>query len=157
MSLPARRADAAPLSDRAVIAAAVAVAFGAHLSRPMPVLAVAGAVLVALARRHPLAIAIALLLVASFLGSRANAGLRAPVIGRWEGWVTLLDDPSTTPFGVGATVRLLGHHVQASASGRPAWRLESLAAGERIHVRGSVARVPTPLPGWMKGLANRIS
>ena len=146
------------LSDRAVVAAALATAAGARIGPALPALLGVAAAVVALARPRATVVVVCLFVVASVLTTRASAGLHPPVVGPWEGWVTLLDDPTPSLGGVRVSARLQGSHLQVSASGRPAWRLEGLSAGERVRVKGSVSTIAPPMPGWMRArhLAGRL-
>lgn len=136
------------MSDRWVIACAVAIAAGALLARPLvPRWLVIVAIALAIGMRWPAALVVASGVMASVLSADAIAGLHPPTNHRADERrpvsATLVSDPVEVPGGVRADVRLAGKHLRATARGADAGRLRWRLAGERIRVRGSV-RALTP-------------
>ena len=130
------------MSDRWAVALALATAVGAHLARPVPLLAALAAAALALAVRSPLGLCAAACLLASCLGARAWAGLDPPQAGRWQGTAVLASDPAPGPNGgLRAIVRLEDRRAEAWARGATAAALAPALAGERVDLAGIVRPV----------------
>lgn len=87
-------------------------------------------------------VAVAVLVLAGSSADRAHATLDFPDAGRFDDWVTLVDDPrSSGPVGVRVTVRSQRRLLVASAHGGTAGRLDDALAGERIRLIGTVRPV----------------
>ena len=118
-----RRVRRWPVADLWVVAAAVAAAAGAWSALPVPWwLGAAGAGL-ALWRRWPAVLCVAVVLLAAGLAHRSLAGATPLPAGPVRGEVTLLDDPVDRFGAVRATARLGRAHVELWARrgrGRPA-------------------------------------
>ncbi|HVT77144.1 MAG TPA: ComEC/Rec2 family competence protein [Acidimicrobiales bacterium] len=129
------------MSDRQVVALAVAVAVGSVVAHHAPVLPVAAAAIGAWARRRPWLLIVAAAVLASALGARALDGLRPPPPTPLRGsWATLLTDPATVTGGaVGVELRIGHRHVSAYARGGAATTLAPRLAGERVRVDGALA------------------
>jgi len=130
------------MEDRWVVLLALAAAAGAWASRPLPVLPTAALVLLGLATRRPLLLALAVALAASALGARAWDGLRPPLTGAWSGTVTLAGDPAEVAGALRVDVRIGGKRVEAWARGASARALTDRLAGERVALRGRLQSVP---------------
>lgn len=109
---------------------------------PVPAIWVLAALAFALWLRHPVSLALVMLVLTSFLGHRALAGLDPPDAGTVDGWLTLLDDPRPAgSHGVRFTARFDSRRMAVSAHGPVAGRLNDLLAGEQVHVTGSIRPV----------------
>jgi competence protein ComEC len=135
-------------ADADAVALAVAVVAGAWLSWPVPLVVAGAAVVLALGARHPAAVAVAALLLASCLGARAWSGIEAPPPGPHDGVVTLLTDPEPAFGAVRAEVRVGERRLDAWVRGAGAGRFATLLAGERVRVRGRVEGSPQSAP-WL--------
>jgi competence protein ComEC len=106
----------------------------------------------AFAARQPLALAVAMLLLAGGLAARAEAGLVPVRPGSFAGTATLLTDPEqATRGGLQAEVRLDdGRHVEAIARAPAAIvAFRDRAAGERVTMQGRLERSP-PGSDWLR-------
>jgi len=130
------------VSDLATGLLAIAVAVGAVVGRPFPVLAAALLAVAALAARRPVLLIVACALLASGLSARAASGAGPLPTQRFAGWVTLLSDPAPAPGGIKVVVRVDHHHVELWAHGQQARVIGPLLAGERVAVRGVLRPVP---------------
>ena len=140
------------MSDRWAVALALATAFGAWSSMPVPLWAAVALAAVALACRRPVLVCIAAAVVASALGARSWAGLRPPVAGTTiEGRATLVSDPVSLDGAVRAELRLGSRRVEAWARGPSAPALRPLLAGERVDVTGRLSPVPAHSRAYLAG------
>jgi competence protein ComEC len=99
------------MSDRWVVALAVATWVGALASRSVPLaVAIGGVVLAAFADR-PMLLCVAAAVLASALAARSLAGLDDPPIGHVRARVTLVSDPEHDRADLVAIARLHGRHV----------------------------------------------
>jgi competence protein ComEC len=138
------------VSDRATFALALAVCAGAWWSAPVPLVAAAAVVAVALVARRPVILVVGGALLASALGARADAGLIPP--SRPEavaGEVVVLSDPVDVGGAIKLDVGLGDRRVEAWARGQPASVLRPLLAGERVVVRGRLAPPPPEARPWL--------
>lgn len=146
--VPAPPRPTRTLSDGWAVALAVAAAAGAwHRWPAPPVLAVVVAGLGLLARR-PWVLLVGVAALGGALSIRAWAGLDDPPVGPIRGPATLVSDPSDTPFGVRADVRIDGRRYELEADGPGAGALGASLAGERVVLAGRV-RPPPPDAGWL--------
>lgn len=130
------------LGEGWVVVVAVAAAVGSLQARPLATGVVVGAVGLAAWSWRPLALAVAVGLSCSTLAAQALDGLAPPSTQRVHGWATLVSDPRQVDGGaVRADVRLGDRRLQAWARGRAASALRDRLAGERVHVRGTLARL----------------
>lgn len=127
---------------------ACATAVGAWVHRPIPLVVVAIVAVVVAATRHPGAVIGGGLILASWLGARSYDGLRPVVARPVTDIVTLVRDPSPSPFGWSADVRLRGRRVELVATGGAGGALSASLAGERLSVEGRLVPPPTPAP-WL--------
>ena len=130
------------MSDAATVVMALCAVVGARAGLPLPLLPVAALGGVALVRRSPGLLCLAVALAASTLAARSEAGLRPPAVGRFEGVVTLVGDPAEVAGAVRADVRIRGKRVEAWSRGPVAWRFDDRLAGERVAVTGDLQPVP---------------
>lgn len=146
--LPPALARRPTLTDGGSVALAVAASLGAwfHLGPPGP--AVVAVVVVAAIARHPAALIVAALVVASALGARAHQGLRPVDRAPYAGPVTLVADPQRSPYGAHVDVRVGHRRVELVASGAAAGAVERSLAGERLWVQGALAP-PRPRSPWL--------
>ena len=130
------------MSDRAVVALAVAVVAGARIAPfvPWPVAAVLVALAVVL--RRPTLLAIAGLALAAALAAHAWRGLEPPAPAVFESPAVLLSDPVDRNGAVRVELRLGRRHVEAWARGAPAAALRGRLAGDHVWVRGTL-RAPS--------------
>jgi competence protein ComEC len=141
------------VTDRAVIALALAVCVGAWLAVPVPVAAALVVVLLSLAARRPWLVVLGAAVLASGLGGRAAAGVEPPATPvAVDGEVELLGDPVGVKGAVRVDVRVDRRRVEAWARGAAGAALEDRAAGERIVVRG---RMRPPADHRVPWLARR--
>jgi competence protein ComEC len=90
----------------------------------------------------PAALSLITFLLASTLATNAWASLDFPPVARFDGWVTLVDDPRPSgPVGVRVTVRFGERRLTATAVGPVAGRLDDALAGERVRLVGTVRPV----------------
>ncbi len=137
------------LTDRGAVALAMSVAAGAWWHGPMPLLAGVGAVVAALAARRPWLLVMAGFALAAPLGHRAMAGLDPVEPAAYEGVVTLLADPTITPYGARVDVRVGGRHVELDASGSAGGAVSGSLAGERLTVSGRLGPPPPSAPWFV--------
>ncbi len=115
---------------------------------PWPVLLVV--IPITVHRRSTLMVAVALMLTTGMMSSRAMSGMSPLESAEFDGWVTLVDDPSPLgQSGVGFTVRLSGKLVDGSAHGSPAASLRGVLAGERLRLRGAISP-PRVDDSWLR-------
>lgn len=136
------------LTDGGAVAVAAAVVVGAWWHRPLPV--VIGAVVagVALAGRRPMLLVAAGLLLGAALGHRAWSGMDPAEPRAFAGPVTLVADPTETPYGIRVDVRAGGHRYELRASGTGAGTIGRARAGERLRVTGRITPRPPDAP-WL--------
>lgn len=151
------------LDDRWTVVLAIATASGARLARPVPPSVLVVAALVALAgvvfARRPQVLVLLGLVLASTLSARAWAGLAPPAAAAVDLPVTLVADPTDTPFGVRVDVRLPdGRRVELRATGAPAGTVGRALAGERLRVQGRIGPPPDDAP-WLvaRHVSGRLS
>src|SRR5688572_744818 len=111
------------MSDRGVLALAVAVWLGALRPVDLPWGIAAALVAAALLRRRPVVLVASGALLAACLASAAWAGLASAPQGPAAGAAVLVRDPSPVGGAVRAQLRLDGRHVEAWASGTAATAL----------------------------------
>ena len=125
----------------AFAAAAGAVA-GSWVVVPLPWLWLLVSAAAATRRHLVVATLLAMIALSSIMATRAEAGMSPINSGDFDGWVTLVDDPTpSTNSGIRFTIRLDGHRVAASAHGAIAYGLNDRLAGERIWLRGRLSPV----------------
>lgn len=146
------------MSDRQVVALAVAAIAGAWWSTGVPLTLAVALGVVALAARKPWLLVAAIALLSSTLGARAWAGLSPVEPAAFDGEVTLVADPVPVGEGMRVDVRAKGRRYEAWAYGRAARDLSRRLAGDRIHVTGSVRPIqPLPIYQAARHVANRLS
>ncbi len=128
------------MSEPRILALAALCWFGAVAAVPLWAPAVVAALLLAvLARREVLGI-VAVGLLASTLGARAEANHVPLQRAQYDGTITLLTDPEPANFGWRAEARLRdGERVRLSAAGSSGAALSRAGAGERWAVSGRLA------------------
>lgn len=136
------------LSDGWAVGLAAAAAAGAWHRVPAPPLLAVVVVGLGLVVRRPWVLLVGVAALAGALSVRAWAGLDDPPIGPIRAAATLVSDPSDTPFGVRADVRIDGRRYELEADGPGAGALGTSLAGERIALAGRV-RPPPPAAGWL--------
>ena len=139
------------MSDLAAVVLALATAAGAWIARPLPLLPVLAVAVVGVGVRRPAVVVVGAALAASALGAKAEAGLRPPVVGQWQGTATLVGDPADVP-GLGVVrvdVRIGGKRVEAQARGRAAARLRNRLAGEQVSLEGELEEVPASASAYL--------
>lgn len=139
------RPVAGPFSDRVVVALAVAVATGAWLAVPVPVVPAAGALVVSSVARRAWLVVPAAGLVAAGLAAQAWAGLEHPGTGRVAGWATVTRDPTEVAGAARVELRLDGRRYDAWARGRSGVALSDRMVGEQVRIVGRIERArPAP-------------
>lgn len=146
--LPPAPRTAAQLTDGAAVALAASAAVAAWWHRPVPAVLVVAVVIGLALVRHPVALVLAVTVLASALAARSYAGLRPVSAGPTREVVTLVADPVPTAFGWKADVRLGRRRVELTASQGAGGALSRALAGERVRVEG---RLSPPRPGspWL--------
>jgi competence protein ComEC len=133
------------------VVVALAAGAGAWFERgPSPWVGIA-LVLVALACRSPVTLAVAAFVLVGGLAAAAEAGLAPVTPGAFTGTVTLLGDPEPVTGGaLRADVRLDdGRHLEAMARDSAARSFAARAAGERVTISGRLRRSP-PRSDWLR-------
>jgi competence protein ComEC len=140
------------VTDRAVVVMAAATVVGAWWARGVPGSVVVAVVVAAWAARRPFLWIVAVAMVASVLGARAEAGVRhAPTRGAVEAPATLVGDPEEVQGAIRVAVRLPGgRRVEAYARGGPAAALRDRLAGEHVRLSGSLAPVSGPTSAYLR-------
>ncbi|MGH9184130.1 MAG: ComEC/Rec2 family competence protein [Acidimicrobiales bacterium] len=131
------------MSDRAVVALALAVVAGAWVGVEVPLHLGAGVTVAALALRRPVLLVVGGGLLASALAFGAWEGLAPPAAGGVGGEVVLLDDPVDVGGAVRVDVGLGRRRAEAWARGQAGDRLRSRLAGERVVLSGALRPVPS--------------
>ncbi len=146
------------MSDRQVVALAVAAIVGAWWAAAVPLIPAIALAAVALAVRKPWLLVAAVVLLGSSLGARAWSGLDPVPPAAFEGEVALVADPNPVGVGMRVDVRADGRRYEAWAYGRAARDLSERLAGDRIVVTGSVRPIQ-PLPVYLaaRHISNRLS
>jgi len=124
------------LGDRWIVAFAVLSAAGAWLAVPVPVPVAPALAAVAVRRRWPAMMAVALLAGCATLSTRAWAGLDPAVAGAVRGHAVLVGDPERMVAGTRAVARLDGQRVELWAYGAPAGNLRRALAGDIVELSG---------------------
>ncbi|HEX2574922.1 MAG TPA: hypothetical protein VHK88_01150 [Aquihabitans sp.] len=145
---PAPTVRGGVLTDRGALAVAAAACTGAWWHHPLPRWLGLGAVVAALVLGRPWLLAAGVLALAAALGGRAHAGLDPATSQVHDGPVTLLADPTDTPFGVRVDVRVGERRLELDASGAAGGTVGRALAGERLLVVGRVRPPPSPAP-WL--------
>lgn len=145
---PAPEPRGGVLTDRGALVLAGAVAGGAWWHGPVPLAAGVLVVAIALVARRPRVLVVGGFLLAAALGGRAVAGLDPVAPGPYEGPVTLVSDPTETPFGVRADVRVGERRLELEADGSAAGAVGRGLAGERFLVSGRLRPPPAHAP-WL--------
>jgi len=140
------------VADLWVVAAAVAAAAGAWWALPVPWWVGAAGAGLALWRRWPAVLCVAVLLLAAGLAHRSLAGATPLPTGPVAGVVTLLDDPVDRFGAVRATARLGRAHVELWARRGAAGQLRRRLAGEQLTISG---RIEPLSPATAERLAHR--
>ena len=133
------------MSDLAAIVLALATAGGAWAALPLPLLPALAVAAVGVGLRRPALVVVGAALVASALGARAEAGLRPPVLGQWQGTATLVGDPARGAgrrawWGSTSGSVASGSRPRPGAAPRPG--CASRLAGEQVWLSGEVQEVP---------------
>ncbi len=145
---PARELRGGVLTDRGAVVLAAAVASGAWWHEPLPLWLGVVAVVVALAVRRPWLLVAGGFVLATALGERAWAGLDPMSPAPFAGTVTLLADPTATPYGVRVDVRVGERRVELDASDAAGGTVGQALAGERLVVTGRLRPPPADAP-WL--------
>lgn len=121
---------------------------GIFIAAPIWIPAALAGVALAVIMKSELGLVLAIGVLASSLGARAER-LHIPLDPQqFDGVATLVTDPEPARFGWRAEARLNdGSRVRLSASGPPAWALADGTAGEQWHVAGRIR--PADLEPWL--------
>jgi competence protein ComEC len=130
------------VSDRAVVALAVAVCAGARLVVPVPLWVALPLAVAALVLRRPVALVVTAGVLAGALAGPAWAGLVPPSPRSVDGVAVLVGDPVDVHGAVRVDLRLGHRRVEAWSRGASASGLRSRLAGEQVHVRGRLSPAP---------------
>lgn len=147
--LPPPPSPVRALGPAGAAALAGATVAGALVARPLSLVIPVAVVLVALAVRRPLLLALAAALASSALGARAVDGLDPPTPGPVEAQVTLVDDPQLRWGRAQAVARLDGRLVLVHAPAPAAEVVAARLAGERLRVTGRLGPPPEDAP-WLR-------
>ncbi len=97
----------------------------------------------------------------SLLSERSQNGLHIPPSLRQRSIydITLVSDPATVKATTTADARVHGKHLQLRASGAPGQVLASLAAGQRLRIRGRLRAIEAPISPWLRSrhIAGRLT
>lgn len=139
------------MSDAALIAGAALVALFAYVGVAVPfallVAAIVAAVLVAVLWRHPVALVVALALIAGARSTASLDALDAPLPRQVEGLAQLVSDPTTGDFATTVELSIGGRRWQAQVERSDEWVLRPLLTGDHVDVAGR----PTPMRGAPEG------
>lgn len=127
---------------------AIAVCAGAWWHGPVPLWAALIAVAAGGALRHRWLLVVGGFFLAAALGSRSHAGLDPATTEPYDGPVTLVADPTETPFGVRVDVRVGSRRFELEADGAAAGTVGRALTGERLHVEGTMRPPPSDAP-WL--------
>jgi competence protein ComEC len=131
------------VGDGWAVVLALGAAAGAIVARPMPLWVAAALAAAALVVRLPLLLCAAAAIAASTMGARAWAGVdHPPALGRLDAVVTLVSDPQPVDAALRVDIRYEHKRVEGWARGPAAAALRTMAAGERVHLRGRLGPVP---------------
>jgi competence protein ComEC len=126
------------VSDRAVVALAVAVVAGARIAPFVPWPVVAATVVLAALFRRPVLVVVAGFTLAAALAVHAWRGLEPPAPAVVETSAVLLSDPIDRNGAVRVELRVGRRHVDAWARGAAASALRRRLAGDHVWVRGTL-------------------
>ncbi len=153
------------MTDKQVMALAVACVAGAWWSAALPLIPAILLAVLAVLMRWPWVLVLAVLLASSALGSRAWAGLYplepgalATNTANTTKQATLVSDPVPIGAGMRVLVRIDGRRYEAWAYGAPARQLANRLTGDRISIGGTVRPIE-PLPTYQaaRHIANRLN
>jgi competence protein ComEC len=130
------------MSDTAAVLMALSAAAGALAAWPLPVGVATFVVLTALAARRPALLCLGVAVAASGLAARSRDGLAPPEPRPVAATVSLAGDPADVAGALRVDVHLGGKRVEAWARGRPAGRLRTMLAGEKVWVAGHLSPIP---------------
>ncbi len=131
-------------------AAAAGALLGSLVVIPAPWRVAIAVASIATRSRRPISVLLALIALTSFMASRAEAGMAPVQSGEFDGWATLVDDP--TPLGnsgVRFTVRIDSRRIDASAHGSVGYAMTDRLAGERVWLRGRLSPIG-PDDSWSR-------
>lgn len=146
--LPPAPVERPQLGDGATVLLAAGAWVAALIPRPVPAGVLVLVVLGILALRRPVVVVLGVAVLASGLAARSHAGLHPVAAGPWNGVVTLVSDPSPTPFGWRADVRAGSRRVELAADDAAGGSLSAALTGERVRVAGRLAP-PRPGSTWL--------
>lgn len=138
---------------------AIVVAVAAVLAPPVPTLAAALFVLLALATRRPMVLAIALALLVGARAHGEDAALASAAPARLDGVAELASDPQQRSFDVQVVLRIDGRRYLATVPLGRAGELPRLLTGERVRVSGTTSALDGAPRAWVRSrhLAARLS
>lgn len=136
------------LGEGVVWAVTMAICGGAWWHGPVPLRVAIGTVAIGCVLRRPWMLALAGFLLAAALGARSYAGLQPVSAEPYEGPVTLVADPTDTPFGVRVDVRVGDRRLELEADGAAAGTVGRALSGERLLVDATM-RPPPPGAAWL--------
>jgi competence protein ComEC len=126
------------MTDARVVVMALAVAFGAWQPMPLPLWPLVLAAGIALAAQRQMLFVAALVLVSSAHSAQEWRHLSQPLHRTVSGGATLLADPEVSGRAYRVEVKLSGRHYELWGTGAVASQLQTLTAGQRIEVSGTV-------------------
>lgn len=146
------------MGEEHVAAMAVAAWIGALAAWPVPAMLAAAIVVAALVARRPLLLVVAVGLLATGLGNRADAAYRPLEPGRLASApAVLLDDPRPFAAGWTATLRLDdGSRVQTRGWGGPGFRLSTLGGGDHVVIDGRLGPIEGSAWARSRHLVGRV-
>ncbi|HNB95470.1 MAG TPA: hypothetical protein PLX07_10875, partial [Microthrixaceae bacterium] len=138
------------MSDAHVVLGAVAVAVAAWLGASLPTPVVAAAVVMAVLRRRPLTVLVALVAVAGLRSGDARSALESPLPARVAGMAQLVSDPRPGDHGSTVELRVSGRRYQAQVDRSDEWVLRPLLSGEHVEVVGRPRPFRGAPVGWQR-------
>jgi len=146
------------VSDAHVVLGAVAVAVAAWLGAALPTPVVAAAVVMAVLRRRPLTVLVALVAVTGLRSGDARSALESPLPARVAGTAQLVSDPRPGDHGSTVELRVSGRRYQAQVDRSDEWVLRPLLSGEHVEVVGRPRPFRGAPVGWQRSrhLAGRL-
>jgi competence protein ComEC len=146
------------VTDRAAVMTALAAASAALLAPPLPPAAALLFVAAWVLWRHPLPLAVALVVLVGGRAHGALAALESPVPERVEGVGELASDPEQHRFDTRFTVRVGGRRYLARVPSDRSSDLRRMLTGERVQLAGRTASLNGAPEGWVRSqhLAARL-
>lgn len=150
------------MSDPALLAAAMVVAWCAYVGLDLPWWVAVGGLVATVAAavlwRQPLAFVASLALIAGVRSTASLDALDAPLPPRLSGTAQLVSDPQPGEFGTTVELSLGARRWQAQVQRGDEWVLAPLLTGDHVEVSGRPAPMRGAPEGWRRSrhLAGRL-